>query len=1085
MLPPDSVSRARPSLPPPPPPPPVKQVESRPGESLVATGKRFGVSEQQMTRSNPGVSNASAMLPDNTRINIPTGTGNGVASTHVVQAGESPADIAAQQKVSESDLRAANGFGPGEAVYAGTTLLLPVKGGDNGDPTTTAGLTDAFPSLAGRDPVDLKKITDNVAQLRDGSTSEKIRAVAELARDLKPEDIGKLFKELGIADNPVAKLATDSAALGALSSLANPDASAYDKASAVLTLTKSVGELAPGQLGQVLKPYLSALPSANALIGALDTYSDPDASALDKAKATLELGNALKETLGDNFPKLADALRHTDSFSRSLSAGLTLLDPDASVQDKAKAAIELGAEVPELAGDARAIKAFLQSNGLSEADARAIQQGIDNLPIAERLPESVRTNLDPEVARNLTPAQADQLAKMAADGELKDALPDAIKRIKDPEAMKALLGSLDGIDDAATRKTLLTGLAGLKEGVADKLLTSTIDGKPAGDVLGSVLGKLDVEGQAKFAKLIKDFDEGTLKFALQLGEQVDGKVLGQALDVIGDSKLAGQALGALHDVLSKAGVKVTGEIAEKVLKGIGKIVPIAGALPAGYDAVRMGKIAADTSLPADIRYLALQASKLNGVDAVLSVAEPFIAEFFGIPVAADIALGVAELGLDLVISDQKAKSDAQGSDYQAPDWLKGLNVGLAAAQGPQGVAELALIYGPNGAVDLAGAVTRLGGEGAIKAGEVSAELTAQGVGEGLHYTAEGLHQLADIIRNPSKYGAAAVELGKQAVDQLSDIAQGAGELAEAAAKELGNLVGDLKKLGAEGVEALGWIASHPGEAAQKAVDALSNAAEWGLRIGTQAGKEIARDALAALGTARDALGAAGEAAQKAIAAIDGAIDKAVDTAVSLGKRGIATLGWIAANPGAAADIAKDALVDVASQAGEMAKQAYDQIVKLGADGVELAKDVAGKLVDAGEAGVEMLKYVVDNPGKAAEEVRKAALEGLKTIANGVGAAAEAATDAVIGFVDNGLQEAKDTASDLLTAGGDAAERIAAAWGDELSDGAKEVIGGLKDLGDAGLDALGDLTDAGIGFAGDVLGGLKSTYDNTIGRIPGL
>jgi LysM repeat protein len=83
MLPPDSVSRVPPP-PPPPPPPPVKQVESRHGESLSAAGKRFGVSEEQITQSNPGVANANAVLPDNTRIHIPTGSGRGLASTDLV-----------------------------------------------------------------------------------------------------------------------------------------------------------------------------------------------------------------------------------------------------------------------------------------------------------------------------------------------------------------------------------------------------------------------------------------------------------------------------------------------------------------------------------------------------------------------------------------------------------------------------------------------------------------------------------------------------------------------------------------------------------------------------------------------------------------------------------------------------------------------------------------------------------------------------------------------------------------------------------------------------------------------------------------
>lgn len=975
--------------------------------------------------------------------------------------------------------------------YDFTDLTLAAARPDPGeeseppDPASPEALEEAFPELETSRAETVESISDNAERLRDGTLEEKISAAAALARDLQPERLPELLEHLGIQDQATVKLLTDGDALGAASTLADPEASAADKASAALTLVDSIGELAPQELGEALRPYLATLPAASQLIDSIETFLDPEASALEKAEATLDLAVAVRDSVGEAFPELAQRLRATESFSRSLAAGLTLLDPDASLQDRAAAAVELAANVPSLAGDARAIGDFLRGQGVP--DAEAVRAAIDELPIADRLPESLRDSLDPEVVADLTAEQADELTRLAADPELAESLATTLGRLHDPQAVGALLDSLDQLDDSGARKALLETLGGLQDGVADELLTSTIDGRPAAEALGDLMERLGPEGRESFAKLVKDFDKGALEIALRFTDGVGDDVLESTLRVLddADSRQVATALKALDGILSRAGVALTGEIAETVLRGLTKIIPIAGAAPAGYDAVRLGGIAADTSLPPGIRFLALQGTKLNAVDAGLSLAEPFIAEFFGIPVAADIAIGIAELGIDLVVTDQLNRYEADPEGYQAPDWLGALNVALAAAQGPQGVAELALIYGPNGAVDLAGQTARFGGDAAIHAAEVSAELTAQGIGEGLHYTAEGLHLLADIVRNPSKYGEAAVELGQQAVAQLSELAQGAGELAQQAAEELGNLVSDLKDLGAEGIEALGWIATHPGEAAEQAISALSDLAERGIELGTAAGRAMAEGALTALGAARDALGAAGRAAEEAYDAASRAIDSAVDKAVELGERGIETLGWIANNPGEAAEIARQALVDVASEAGELAQAAYDQIVDLGQEGVELAQQVASNLVDAGEAAVEMLEYVVNNPGEAAEQVRRAAVEALGDIAEGVGDAADAAAEALVGFVDNGIQEAKDTVTHLLTSGGEAAQRVISTLDDELSEGMQEVVSGLADLGDAGLDALNDLKNAGVSFAGDVLDGLGWAYDNTIGRIPGL
>ncbi|MDO5087256.1 MAG: hypothetical protein Q4D74_06565, partial [Comamonadaceae bacterium] len=582
-------------------------------------------------------------------------------------------------------------------------------------------------------------------------------------------------------------------------------------------------------------------------------------------------------------------------------------------------------------------------------------------------------------------------------------------------------------------------------------------------------------------------DANTLRRALELGDMVDGKLLNQVLGMVdGDNlKLAGQALTALFGMMDNAGVKMTAEIAGKVLKGVAKAVPVAGAAVAGYDAVRMAQIAADPNVPPDIRYMAAQAAKLNTVDAALSVAEPFIAAAYGIPVAVDIAMAVAETALDVIVTDQYEKFQQQGDAYQAPDWLKVANVGMAVAQGAIGTAavpgagmvlgpsaaamELALYYGPEGATELVGAVSRMSGDAAIQAVELQQTLAAQGIGEGMEMTADGLHTLADVIRHPEKYGAMAEQMVGQALDKLGEMAQGAGELADAARRQLTETVDYLKGLGEKGVETLQWIATHPGEAATQAINALSGMVNEAMRMGTEAGRQLAESAMTALGNAQKALAQLGEAGAKALDAVTDAIGNVAESALAAGKQGVETLVWMLNHPGETAQMAEAALTDIMAKGGEMGKHAWDQLMALGDAGLKFAQDVIGKLGEAGAAGLEMLKYAVENPGEAAEQIRQAALNGLEALANGAGEVASAAVDAITGFVDSGIKEAQKTAEHLLTQGGAAAQRIIDTWSRELSEGGKAVIEGLKDLGDAGREALGKLANAGIAFAGEVLG----------------
>ena len=169
-------------------------------------------------------------------------------------------------------------------------------------------LPKLFPELKDAKKEDLKKAYDSLNKLGTGSFSEKATALGELASQF-PETVPNALERLGVKDDKLAKLATNSDALTSLGKLTDPKASKLDKAQAALTLAKATGDtFAPEDLKGVLDTALKGLPAAEKLVGAIGKWTDPNASATDKASATLELGKALKDFAGDKFPALADDL---------------------------------------------------------------------------------------------------------------------------------------------------------------------------------------------------------------------------------------------------------------------------------------------------------------------------------------------------------------------------------------------------------------------------------------------------------------------------------------------------------------------------------------------------------------------------------------------------------------------------------------------------------------------------------------------------------------------------------------------------------------------------------------------------------
>lgn len=933
-------------------------------------------------------------------------------------------------------------------------------------PDKPEDLPKLFPELKDRKKEDLQKAYDSLNKLGTGTFSQKATALGELASQF-PETVPNALERLGVQDSKLAQLATNSQALTSLGTLSDPKKGVLEKAQASLTLAKSAGDiLKPEDLKGVLDTTLKGLPSAEKLIGAIGKWTDPNASAADKAKATLELGSALKGFVGDKFPDLANDLRKLDGPLRAAGAAITLLDPNAKPQDKALAAAQLLAEVPDLKKNLTGFADLLKGAGVTNATDVA-QQGA-------RMADVKVKGLDPSLASKLTPQQLQKLDAAATKLGGATSMESVLKGITDPKALDTLVGQLDTLD-AAAGKRLVSTLGGLEH----KVLNEALSDPKTAEQLTKLAGKLDDDAGKVLAKAVTEMDSGALKALLKFTDGVGAdelnrtmKGLGPLLDKAG-SKLVGQGLKVMEKVLGKVGLEITADVSSKVFKNLAKVVPVAGALPNAIDAVKYEKEAAELhGKNKDLGYFAHTIATLNIADAGLGIA----LDLTGVGVAADVGasvlLSAAELALDIGFSQEKAKFEADPEGYEAPGWMKAINLAGAAVQGPSGLVQLAAYYGPEGAADLAKWGVETAAKGAVKLAEFAGVSTAEAAGEGLKTTAAFIHKMADVVRNPSKYGEA---IAKQAAETFNAALAKGGEIAKEAKKVLGNVVDEAKKLGEKGLETLKFIAQNPGEAAKVALDGIKSVVNAGVDLATDAGKALYKSAVSTLNDLQagwdNLTGAAKEKAKELIDGAKNLVSNTVNKAKALGEKGLELLAWTASNPGEAATQAKEALTDVMAKGGELAKKAWDSVQALGAKGAEVAESVVRGLANAGEKAVETLRYVAENPGEAAEQVLEWTGKTLTDLAKKGGAAAKAAATAVKDFVEGGAAWAKDLATDLLKDGVEAFKEVAKAWKDNLTEGGKAVLVALADLNDAGVDALKDLASAGGQLAKAAVGHL--------------
>lgn len=637
-----------------------------------------------------------------------------------------------------------------------------------------------------KDPV----VATMVAHGIDGRSAANAGPALEQA-GLKPQDVAKIAERAG--SNELQKLSR------AINVLTDEKASKEDKAVAVMDLGGKAGRLLPeGTRESLVEAAFEHMEHPHKIVGALDRLQDPNASAQEKMDASVDLALGMKAGIGKVLPQVSAQLARGDSPARIAAAAFTLVDDKSSTSDRAIAAAQLGMGISDFKYDVQKMTALFKKARLPDA-AEIAKKGDVLADLGSR-------GLDLDAVKKLPEARLQQLTELSAK--------------LNPEALKSIGPMLEGLDANAQGRFLA---------VADGMRPETLD-----DVLGSsdeaqrftdTLAKLDVDKVDDFAEAAAKMDGAALKLVTKLGATAPSSVVNDflpALSKVAGSEAVNKAMALLDKALRVMKVDLDAGIASKALKGLGKLLPGISVGVSSVSAFKYGKEAVELQgKQDDLAFLAHTGMKLNALDAAL--------EFIpGIGTLAGMGTGVAALALDLGFQSEKAKFQKDPTGYEAPDWVKAANVGMAMIGPPPGagIPELVATYGVKDAAELG--------------------LWAVGKGGKL---AEGAWELI------KKIGGPAAEIAMQAVDRLKDLGEAGVEALEYIAKapgELGAAVAEaavdrLEELGELGVEALKSIASSGADVAKKAAEGLKNLADAGL--------DVAKDAL---GTLKDVPGAVGD-----------------------------------------------------------------------------------------------------------------------------------------------------------------------------------------------------------------------------------
>ena len=585
------------------------------------------------------------------------------------------------------------------------------------------------------------------------------------------------------------------------------------------------------------------------------------------------------------------------------------------------------------------------------------------------------------------------------DPSARKAVDTLLAGAESPEQARAMLQALENTPQEL-RGSMATVLSEMKPGQATELLKQTVNGKPITEALGATLKTLPKESQEALGRVLKAVNPGDAASMLKFTQHLDGDMLKGALTNMdlaleslpaGAAKNLGKIFSSVDGMMSKMGVPITAKTAGKVLKGVGKMVPALGTAASAYATAESGMIAADSSLPPEIRFLGGMGVGLNGVDTALGVAELFGVGNVGLP--ANLALGAAELGLDLYTGHQIDQFRADPENWKASETLNAVVAGGAVLGGPTGMLALATTFGMEGAEDKLMDLGKVTGKAGISLAEKTGVFAADAVGGGMKMTAGGIDMLAEVIRDPGKLGDFAQAMGQgldqfrqSAIGALGSAAQMAGQLGEQALEKLQQTGSWLVGQGKEGLETLKWMASPEnwdtmGQIARDGIGdviakggELGKAALKGLKDMGERGLEIGRHAIEGLKNA----GAQGlEMLQNAYSEFR---DNPVEAFQKLGSQAVDGITSIAKKGGELGRQAVNSLVDFVKAQPEKAKEALAAVQDLVRQGGDAAKNVLNRLgtnlseggkaiVDSlrnlGDAGQEALQNIADAGGELA------------------------------------------------------------------------------------------------------------------------
>jgi hypothetical protein len=882
------------------------------------------------------------------------------------------------------------------------------------------------------------------------------------------------------------------------------------------SLEKLLGAKFGAHVQSVVKSLASKSPNSDLVKATLKILTG---DSVGKVAGSIDFLNAIGQKLvGPDNKALKAAYEFVKIDPRTAISINTLLNPHAAVQARGEALQHLTHTLHER------VEKVLEA--LHPEHAEGVLESAQALERAHITEPEVRPTVEPELRAandNLpTPDRAP-----TAEPELRAANDNLPTPDRAPTAEPELRAANDNLPtpervapaETAARAEVPRAVGSSADNLAvtgERLGAEALSREARITATVEKLG-LNTEARAALVKILGDekLDEKVLQEGLQLlerlgpeGAQTSLKILQHletdvARKILGNGELGSKLLqGALKILpsLERLGLSAA-EILPKLARGLGKAVPLAGGLVSGFDAARLGSIAArgkdlngKVYSDPDVRALALLGAGANGLDTALAV----LGEGAGVGLLPQLGLALAEVGIDLLVEYYNDNPEKMPQNLRLAIKAAALGVAVGApfvmpGSGLAASAAVVNIYGLDGTIDIANELTRLVGETSLQGIDRLHELQAKALDQGLKGLTNGINGLADVVRNPEKYAA---QLGKSVEEVLSQaydmLKNAAGQGVEAAKKVYGILTD---------------IAKNPGVYAQKAVD-------FALQTGLKIGKEVA-SAVGAAGTfvkdmavkgaialadgfkALYDMGAEGvtaakdllsSAIQKGGAMATAAIGFARDLVANPGKYG-AMAGQMAASAalalrdaigklGTKAGDALIALKDLAVQGVANAVQGLKNLVAAGGamalKTLEFLKDAPGKVAEAigeglqaayraGKAGLTLAKWVAENPQLALQKLGAAGQQLIdttrdyliNTAKNIKGKAAEAlqALEGLYNRAGAALGRFGDTVVDLMKQGVDVGKAIVGRYWNVIKQRGPELMAALGNLGRAGLDLM--------------------------------